>query len=121
MTPTDEIATMTLADIYASQGYAAKALRIYREVYRRQSGNAELRAKIEALEARERAAEPAPEPAEKPETPAAPVPPPVPAHAHPGPTESAAHAHAPAAPVGAPIDEGRSYEQFKRWLKAMSG
>ncbi|HET6348315.1 MAG TPA: tetratricopeptide repeat protein, partial [Candidatus Krumholzibacteria bacterium] len=46
----DEIATMTLADIYASQGYASRALRIYREVLKRQPGNRELAARIEALE-----------------------------------------------------------------------
>lgn len=46
---TDELATMTLADIYAEQGYAEKALRIYREVLRRQPDNNGVRAKIRAL------------------------------------------------------------------------
>lgn len=48
---TDELATMTLADIYAEQGYADKALRIYHEVLKRQPGNAGIRAKIRAIEA----------------------------------------------------------------------
>jgi tetratricopeptide (TPR) repeat protein len=47
---TDELATMTLADIYAEQGYADKALRIYREVLKRQPGNSGIREKIRALD-----------------------------------------------------------------------
>jgi tetratricopeptide (TPR) repeat protein len=46
----DELATMTLADIYAEQGYTDKALRIYREVLKRQPDNAGIRAKVRALE-----------------------------------------------------------------------
>ena len=113
---TDEIATMTLADIYAEQGYTAKALRIYREVHRRQPGNEDLRRKITALEARaeRRAAldEAARDAAST-------------AQASVGPPEEATAAVAPAAPVRSPasgsqIDEGRSYEQFKRWLRSVS-
>jgi tetratricopeptide (TPR) repeat protein len=108
---TDEIATMTLADIYAAQGYTEKALRIYREVHRRQPNNADLSRKIDALEARaeRRAATDAAEVVEKAEAP-------EPAEAAPAP--------APARPAhnaaGSQIDEGRSYEQFKRWLRRVS-
>jgi tetratricopeptide (TPR) repeat protein len=115
----DEIATMTLADIYASQGYTTRALRIYREVLKRQPGNAALAEKIRALEASEadaskarthpaaepavpgEAARPSPSP-EKSVLPRSPAPAPTPA------------------PAGHPIDQSRSYEQFKRWLKASS-
>jgi tetratricopeptide (TPR) repeat protein len=46
----DELATTTLADIYAAQGYYDKAGRIYREVLRRHPDNAVIRKKLEALE-----------------------------------------------------------------------
>jgi tetratricopeptide (TPR) repeat protein len=108
----DEIATITLADIYASQGYATRALRIYRDVIRRQPDNAELAARIEKLERQEAetpAAAPAPvpvaEPAPRPAPPA--TAPDLPASSLPA--ESAS---------GQPIDQTRNYEQFKRWLKA---
>jgi tetratricopeptide (TPR) repeat protein len=105
------IATVTLADIFAAQGYHAKALKIYQDVLRRQPGNDEVRRKIATLEegahpaasatpeAAPYAEQPAPEPA-------APSPSPAPA--------------APAPPRGTTIDEGRSYEQFKRWLRSVS-
>jgi tetratricopeptide (TPR) repeat protein len=126
----DEIATMTLADIYASQGYTSKALKIYREVLRRQPGDALLRQRIESLESL--SARPEPVPAESADWPAAPAPveerPADPRHAAAEPRDAAAPrrpstpAPSPPAPVaGPPIDESRSYEQFKRWLKAMSG
>jgi tetratricopeptide (TPR) repeat protein len=116
----DEIATMTLADIYASQGYHSRALKIYREVQKRQPDNASLAAKIEALEKNVRAAieaarAPEPEPAvEKAKEPAAP------------PKKAAPEAAAPTAtrtsapPEGTPINQAQNYEQFKRWLKASS-
>jgi tetratricopeptide (TPR) repeat protein len=47
-----ELATMTLAGIYAAQGYYNKALRIYREVLDREPGNGEAKemvAKIESI------------------------------------------------------------------------
>ena len=48
---TDELATMTLADIYAEQGYTDKALRIYHEVLKRQPGqHAEFARRSSALE-----------------------------------------------------------------------
>ena len=121
----DEIATITLADIYASQGYRPKALKIYHEVLRRQPGNASLERKIASLEELERqartlaAAAPAAAsvPAATPEAPG-----PTPARQSDRPAHDAApgRAAAPHAPPGAPINEARSYEQFKRWLKAMS-
>ena len=42
----DELATMTLADIYASQGYADKAARIYRELLAVQPHNDDLKRKL---------------------------------------------------------------------------
>lgn len=122
----DEIATITLADIYASQGYRSRALKIYREVHRRQPGNTELAAKIEkltlettqAMEASRAEADAAElntgfssdaktsAPAQK-------------AHRHD--QESAPVQPAlPPPPAGNPIDQSQSYEQFKRWLKASS-
>jgi tetratricopeptide (TPR) repeat protein len=103
---TEEIATMALADIYASQGYTGKALRIYEEVLRRQPDNADLKRKIAELEKRAD------------ETPAAVATEPAPAEARkPAPQAQPA----PARPVAPPaIDETRSYEQFKRWLKSVS-
>jgi tetratricopeptide (TPR) repeat protein len=108
----DEIATMTLADIYATQGYTDKALRIYREVSRRQPDNQDLLRKIAALESRaERRA------AAEAEAPAAVV------QAEP-PVREEAPAPKPAAvaqtAAGNRIDETRSYEQFKRWLRSVS-
>jgi tetratricopeptide (TPR) repeat protein len=115
------IATVTLADIFASQGYAAKALKIYRDVSRRQPDNDDVRRKIAALESGgsiialghdAAAKEPAPAEPRAPE-----------------PTASASVAAPTSAPPGAPatpasastvIDEGRSYEQFKRWLRTVS-
>ena len=73
----DELATTTLADIYAAQGYYDKAERIYREVLRRQPDNAVIRKKLEELDAGgdaggtveeapvERADKPADQPADK--------------------------------------------------------
>jgi len=46
----DDLATTTLADIYAEQGYIDKAARIYREVLKQQPGNRAVRAKLERLE-----------------------------------------------------------------------
>lgn len=53
----DELASMTLADIFASQGYKDKALAIYREILEHQPHNRSLRAKIATL-----TGEPLPEP-----------------------------------------------------------
>lgn len=124
----DEIATMTLADIYASQGYTSRALKIYREVQKRQPGNTALMARIETLEKEAKAAViETPVPVAVAETPAV--------------AERARSASAPreksrpdreevmstprpapstAPPDGHPIDQSQSYEQFKRWLKASS-
>ena len=118
---------MTLADIFASQGYAEKALKIYRDVLRRQPNNSDVAQKIAALERGEpivrshvdehaedlldAAVPPPPAPNSPPPSPSVPVPSADPA---------AAPGHAPALPAGAAIDEGRSYEQFKRWLRTVS-
>lgn len=45
----DELASVTLAEIFASQGYRSKAEKIYREVLRRQPGNEELRKRLRDL------------------------------------------------------------------------
>jgi len=108
----DEIATITLADIYASQGYIEKALRIYREVQRRKPDDPQLRRKIDSLESAARdgaSASNAPEPSAGPAAaPAHPVPEP-PAPPRPVPFETRKRA-----------DESRNYEQFKRWLRNVS-
>ncbi len=114
---TEYIATVTLADIFASQGYTAKAMKIYQDVLRRQPDNPDVRNKMAALEKGERVPHPheesTPEFAEIP----APAPIATPAAKSPSPAMSAP---TPAAPAGAAIDEGRSYEQFKRWLRTVS-
>jgi tetratricopeptide (TPR) repeat protein len=46
----DELATTTLADIYAAQGFPEKAARIYREVLRKQPDNLEIKQKLIDLE-----------------------------------------------------------------------
>ena len=117
----DEIATITLADIYASQGYTTRALRIYREVVKRQPGNTTLIAKIEKLEQLEN--KPAAPPVVDSNVSTVPLPrlEPAPQRTDRTPEpESPARPSAPAAPDGSPIDQTRSYEQFKRWLKASS-
>jgi tetratricopeptide (TPR) repeat protein len=45
----DELATITLADIFASQGYRDKALKIYREVLAKEPGNELVQQKIAVL------------------------------------------------------------------------
>jgi tetratricopeptide (TPR) repeat protein len=45
----DDLATTTLADIYAAQGFVQKAARIYREVLRDQPGNEAVQRKLNAL------------------------------------------------------------------------
>lgn len=45
----DELATTTLADIFAQQGYTEKALKIYREVLAKEPGNLAIQRKIAAL------------------------------------------------------------------------
>jgi tetratricopeptide (TPR) repeat protein len=47
----DELASVTLAEIFASQGYASKAEKIYREVLRRQPGNEDIRRRLSDLTA----------------------------------------------------------------------
>jgi tetratricopeptide (TPR) repeat protein len=130
---TEYIATVTLADIFASQGYSAKALKIYEDVLRRQPANEDVRRKIRSLGGD------IPEPANPPTVEldakavkAAVSPPPTKASvAPPTPTPPAPVAATPAQPPAVPpatpasstaptIDEGRSYEQFKRWLRTVS-
>jgi tetratricopeptide (TPR) repeat protein len=108
------IATVTLADIFASQGYTAKALRIYKDVLRRQPDNDEVRRKIAALDPGESIIALGQEAAPKETTTDVRAP-------EPTAVASAAPASAtPLAPASAAIDEGRSYEQFKRWLRTVS-
>lgn len=52
-----ELATMTLAGIYAAQGYYNKALRIYHDVLDREPGNAEAKEMVAKLEGLMNAAE----------------------------------------------------------------
>jgi tetratricopeptide (TPR) repeat protein len=117
------IATVTLADIFANQGYAAKALKIYEDVLRRQPNNDEVRKKMAALRG-ESAAEAAPETTRAAE---APSPAPVSSATLPAPivqpsplAPMSQPSPVAASPTGPAIDEGRSYEQFKRWLRSVS-
>ena len=117
----DEIATMTLADIYAAQGYNSRALKIYREVQKRQPDNRTLAMKIDALEKEVKASIEAARRVQVEEAPA-----PSPAPALPVEEKPVARRYepappsrpAPAQPQGSPINQTQSYEQFKRWLKA---
>jgi len=139
-TGSDELATMTLADIYASQGYVDKALRIYREVLRRQPANDSARAKVAALTGEEVA--PARRESADEATGAEPTFEEIPARGAPREGRAAeagflggaklpgAAADVAGEGVGPPdgatspdrprMDDGKSYEQFKRWLKNMS-
>lgn len=47
----EELATMTLADIFLSQGYKEKALRIYEEILSRQPGNRVVKQRVATLKA----------------------------------------------------------------------
>jgi tetratricopeptide (TPR) repeat protein len=122
----DDIATTTLADIYASQGYREKALRIYREVARRQPGNEDVRHKIATLEGGDVIEPVATEtPTVELVSPPTPEPEATPIAAAPERTPVASPAETPAPRAEADsrtsrIDETRSYEQFKRWLRSVS-
>lgn len=114
----DEIATITLADIYAAQGYTEKALRIYREVSRRQPDNAELNRKIAAVEAHAAGSLATDAGAE--DVPAGAVETTIDAAA-PEATAQTPKSTPPASSApGSRIDETRSYDQFKRWLRSVS-
>ncbi len=148
----EALATMTLAEIYASQGYTERALRIYREILRRQPDNEEARRRVRELEGRPDAATAAGSESDT----ARPAPAgadaddeslrfedvePTPAASHRAAGRRAADAPdataaAPAAssssdqadgardddgpPRARPLDESRSYEQFKRWLRNLA-
>jgi len=144
----DDMATMTLADIYRSQGYTDKALRIYREVLRRQPDNNEVITRIRAMEGESPSAG-TPNPVAPPRETALPArtgpdtvvfedigsrEPPSARSTSPmqraaghapgsGPVSDGAHGSERSVdevPVGRPIEEARSYDQFKRWLKNLA-
>ncbi len=122
---TEYIATVTLADIFAAQGYSEKALKIYRDVLRRQPENSDVRRKISALEngeslGRRDGDEDAATTAESRPLAAAATTPSAPSTPPPAPNAPAPGQNPAATPAGAAIDEGRSYEQFKRWLRTVS-
>jgi tetratricopeptide (TPR) repeat protein len=130
----DELATTTLADIYAAQGYRDKAVKIYKEVLRKQPDNEEIRKKlkdllddefvdgkagvdgenlveqareaVEASEAVEVAVEAEPAPVEETDD-----------AVDTGPARETKQSSAVVS--NRRIDENRSYDQFKRWLKNM--
>jgi tetratricopeptide (TPR) repeat protein len=144
----DDLATTTLADIYAAQGFVQKAVRIYREVLRSHPGNADVRRKLKALESdvetdggdREARADTDAGPAAI-ELTAAPADDDdygnVALEAtvdetvmdeEPQPVEQAVRAKAGASDeltlggeksAGVRLDEKKSYDQFKRWLENM--
>lgn len=70
--PTTEIATTTLAEIYAEQGFAVKALEILRQVLERNPGAETVARRIAELEAAPPAAEPEPPAAPEAATPSQP-------------------------------------------------
>ena len=49
----DPLSTLTLAELYEQQGYITRALEIYRTILADEPGNAQLQAKIDALEGRD--------------------------------------------------------------------
>ncbi len=128
----DELATTTLADIYAAQGYLDKALRIYREVLKKQPHNEEIQRKIRSLEGGgtfSEIGEPAPKkiatdriksedkprgtsaPGERSETRA---------DIRPGPASAPGGATQAEDKERRTIDDQRSYDQFKKWLDNLS-
>lgn len=94
-----EIATSTLAEIYAQQGLLARALEIYRRIARRNPSDARVAARIEDLERTLTVMEDAARP------PAATAPPEPPLEAAASP---------PARPAAPPVTED---EAFRAWLE----
>ena len=62
----DEFATLTLAGIYAAQGYTSKAIKIYREILKDHPDNPQAREKLAALESKNGSDSPPGETAEGP-------------------------------------------------------
>jgi hypothetical protein len=94
----DVLATTTLADIYAAQGYRKKAIKIYRELLQAAPGNRDVREKLRALGV-DVAAE-FPEPA-------------APAR----PAERATTSERTGGAPGQPASNERSATHFRRWLE----
>jgi tetratricopeptide (TPR) repeat protein len=137
----DALATLTLAEIYASQGYRRKAIKIYKELLETEPENEFVRAKLEELgKARKSEAETvtvedaAPDPAQvngvaTEDVPAeetveaevvaetAPEPEPV---VKPEAVEPPGKAPPGPAEGSQPIEAARSADQFKRWLENMN-
>lgn len=136
----DDLATTTLADIYADQGYLDKAKKIYQEILRRQPHNEVVKNKLKALEVggftrletsdhavdENRDAENGANDAEKRHKVVDPV------GDETGAEDFVSEDESPISPPrkvptatekasGRPIiDENKSYQQFKRWLKNLT-
>jgi tetratricopeptide (TPR) repeat protein len=144
----DELATTTLADIYAEQGYKDKAARIYKEVLQRQPDNEAIKKKLLGLEGEVPADESPKSPSERFEE--MPVDKEDPVMSEPAsetgraelddtseiealeheateadePKRKAAKkdtSEQPETGGNKPLDDHKSYDQFKRWLENMNG
>jgi tetratricopeptide (TPR) repeat protein len=103
----DILATTTLADIFAAQGYRDKAAKIYHELLQAHPGDDEVQKKLQALESDSPAA-------------TAPADAPTPPTSQ---TAAEAEENSAAEPPEAapkPLEEERSAAQFKRWLENLS-
>ncbi len=135
----DDLATTTLADIYAAQGYTDKAAKIYTEVLRKQPDNLEIKQKLKELlgddivgddievdlDVLEAPAEEIDEPESTPETAevsADTTPEKTAQSSQTAQTAPSSQMAGQAAGEKANSDDGemddhKSYDQFKRWLK----
>jgi tetratricopeptide (TPR) repeat protein len=145
----DELATTTLADIYAAQGYKDKAARIYKEVLQRQPTNEAIKKKLSDMEGGVPTDESPGSPSERFEE--MPVDKGDPVISEPASetgraelddtlkTEALEHeatrvvdepkrkaakkdtSEQPETGANKPLDDQKSYDQFKRWLENMNG
>jgi len=103
----DVLATTTLADIFAAQGYRDKAAKIYRELLHTHPGDEEIQKKLRDLESDSRSA-------------TAPAPPPTPptSPAAPEAEEQVAAKRPESKPKR--LEDERSATQFRRWLENLN-
>ena len=127
----NQLATVTLADIYASQGYKDKAIRIYREVLDEHPSNELVQEKLAQLEGRssfatldsviedeieddDQVTSPAPVSVTPDDTPG------VGDKERPAAIRAKSPEDPPSFSKARPLDESQSYEHFKRWVKKIA-
>lgn len=127
-----ELATMTLADIYAEQGYTNKALKIYKEILLAQPDNDTVKTKIAALNPSSETVDTAgAAPVSTDSTPVATNPEPTAPAAEnvqrgenktsppPKPKRSSRRRNKPGPKASATADDERSMDHFNQWLASL--